>query len=318
MSLPPYRKPFLSISDQIALLQRRGMVVRDVQQASAHLERLGYYRLSGYWYPMRRSIRVSGQARVLDDFQPGTDFDQVIALYNFDKRLRLLMLDGIERIEVGLRVRVALELGVRDPFAHRKPAELHANFQRPGRNGVPKHQSWVDKLDELTSRSNAEFVEHFDRTYAPPLPIWIAIELWDFGLLSTLLAGIKWPDALNIAVQHGIPRPDLLQSWARSINYVRNVCAHHARLWNHPLVVYPAAPRHGEVPLLDHIVGDTHAQTRLYGTAAIIQLLARAIDPTSRWADELKAILPGLPAAPGVSLAATGFPNGWGNLSLWQ
>src|SRR5690606_21989022 len=132
MSLIPYTKPHLSITDQLALLTHRGMAVSDVTLAAECLERFGYYRLSGYWYPMRDSVTRASpdgvEVEVIDRFREGVEFKPAVDLCVFDKRLRMLMTDAIERIEVALRVDVAHLLGARDPWAHLGKAELDGKF----------------------------------------------------------------------------------------------------------------------------------------------------------------------------------------------
>jgi abortive infection bacteriophage resistance protein len=186
--MKPFSKPYLAVPAQIALLKSRGLAITDDIRAAAALERIGYYRLSGYWYPLRASkITNPGDARiVLDEFRPGSDFGQVVDLYVFDKKLRLLTLDAIERVEVALRTDIALLLGQRSPLAHREPAQLHGRFTKTLRRGrgVTVHQEWLERLDSIAARSREEFVQHFRRTYSTPLPIWMAVELWDFGMLS--------------------------------------------------------------------------------------------------------------------------------------
>jgi abortive infection bacteriophage resistance protein len=140
-----YTKPYRSVTDQIALLESRGMGITDKAAATACLQRIGYYRLSCYWYPFRKSHistnpltgkvllhPLTGKPQVIveDDFRTGTTFRQVMDHYVFDKRLRLLFLDAIERVEVALRVDIALLIGTRDPWAHRDPAQLHGNFTK--------------------------------------------------------------------------------------------------------------------------------------------------------------------------------------------
>jgi abortive infection bacteriophage resistance protein len=168
------------------------MEITDDTAASACLGRIGYYRLSGYWYPFRKSHismnPVTGQKlldpitqrpRIIveDHFRAGTTFQQVMNLYVFDKRLRLLFLDAIERIEVALRVDVALLLGARDPWAHRNPGQLHGNFVKKTdpRTGQSEYRKWLDRLDSTFNRSQEEFVKHFKRKYAGEQPpIWSA------------------------------------------------------------------------------------------------------------------------------------------------
>ena len=129
----PYPKPFLSVADQIALIRSRGMAITDDAKARHYLEQIGYYRLSGYWYPLRQS-RIeqipsgSLHTTILDDFRSGAEFCQVVDLYVFDKRMRLLMLDVLERIEIAIRTDLALCLGGNSPWAYREPAHLDGKF----------------------------------------------------------------------------------------------------------------------------------------------------------------------------------------------
>jgi abortive infection bacteriophage resistance protein len=320
--MKPFSKPYLAVPAQIALLKSRGLAITDDIRAAAALERIGYYRLSGYWYPLRASkITNPGDARiVLDEFRPGSDFGQVVDLYVFDKKLRLLTLDAIERVEVALRTDIALLLGQRSPLAHREPAQLHGRFTKTLRRGrgVTVHQEWLERLDSIAARSREEFVQHFRRTYSTPLPIWMAVELWDFGMLSHFLSGMRHQDQTTLAAKYGLPRPELLTGWVRSINFARNLCAHHSRLWNRPLIDQPSLPRKGEVAWLDHLTADAHAQKRYYAVAAILRYLLRFINPTTSWAIRLADHIASLPPAPGISVRHMGFPENWSSLQLWH
>ncbi|HWJ71004.1 MAG TPA: Abi family protein [Sphingobium sp.] len=136
--LPPYTKPHLSFPDQLTLLMNRGLVVTDAPKAIEHLQRIGYGRLAPYWQPFQQTIpdpNDRNRAIRLEDFQPGAEFRHVVDLYLFDKKLRLIFLDALERIEVALRVDFAHALGRRDPWAHRDAAHLDANRA----NQVPYH-----------------------------------------------------------------------------------------------------------------------------------------------------------------------------------
>jgi abortive infection bacteriophage resistance protein len=319
--MKPFSKPYLPIPAQIALLKARGLAITDDARATAALERIGYYRLSGYWYPLRNStVANPGNVHVVqDNFRPGAEFGQIVDLYVFDKKLRLLTLDAIERVEVALRTDIALLLGKFSPIAHRDPAFLHGKFTKTPLRGktVTGHQVWLDRLDDITSKSRDDFVEHFRRTYSTPLPIWMAIELWDFGMMSHFLSGMRYQDQAVLAAKYGLPRPELLTGWIRSINFARNLCAHHSRLWNRPLVDQPPLPRKGEVPLLDHMAADPHLQKRYYAVAAILRYLLQFINPTTTWANRLAELALTLPAAPGISSRHMGFPKDWTKLPLW-
>ena len=150
------------------------------------------------------------------------------------------------------------------------------------------------------------------------MPIWIAIEVWDFGLLSYFLEGLKDRDKKKIAGQYGLARHGLLISWVRAINFARNTCAHHSRFWNISPPIKPKLPQVGEVKELEHLLGDKDAQTRIYVHAATIQYLLKRINPGSSWNERLYALLVDLPDAPGISLKNMGFPKDWEKLDLWK
>ncbi|MBV8548787.1 MAG: Abi family protein [Alphaproteobacteria bacterium] len=321
----PYSKPHLNFEQQIALLKSRHMMVTDEAKAKECLQRIGYYRLSGYWYPFRQTeARQAGDGKlsyvVVDQFRYGSDFKNAVDLYVFDKKLRLLFLDALERIEVALRVDVASHLGRFDPFAYSNVDLLHGNFTKKVSSvtGQTGYTEWLSLFNNRIVKSKEEFILHYRETYDPPLPIWIAVELWDFGMLSKFLSGMRHDDLAVIAARYGIPRPELLTSWMRSMNLVRNICAHHARLWNRSLTDRPKLPKNNEIPLLNPLVDDQFANYRLYGVAAVMCYFLRTINPTTSWIDRLKDHLATFPVASGVSIQQTGFPAGWENLPLWN
>ncbi|MDB5364374.1 MAG: Abortive infection bacteriophage resistance protein Abi [Rhodospirillales bacterium] len=317
----PYTKPFVSIPAQIQLLRQRGMVVDDEARAAAHLAKIGYYRLSGYWHVFRQrreTFDANGTRTVaiLDRFKPGTAFAQAVQLYVFDKRLRLLFLDAIERIEVALRVAMAIQLGPRNPTAHLDPAELDPRFSRPDAAGRNNHAIFIARQRDLVRRSSEAFVDNWSSKYVGDLPIWMAIEVWDFGMAATLLENLKAADLRAISHQYGVPDLRDLKSWVRSINYVRNICSHHGRLWNRPLVINPSYPRLGGIPMLDHLRAES--SYRAYEIAAVMQFLLRTMSPNSTWAPRLAQLAAEFPPGLPVSLTNAGFPAAWAQLPLWR
>lgn len=316
-----YPKPYKDIPGLLALLQHRGMQIPDAAKAARCLERVGYYRLSGYWYPMRKSsIAADGSVVVDEDFRAGATFSHAADLYVFDKRLRIFLLDAIERVEIGLKVKIAEILGRRGPLAYLNASELHGNFSRKKDLGPTLHERWISNYRRNEQRSKEDFVKPFLTNHAGhEFPIWMAIEFWDFGNLSHFLPGMQNRDRQSLAAAFGVPREELLVSWVRAINSVRNTCAHHARLWNRPLADNPKPPKKGESPLLDHLAADVHAQTRIYCVVVALQFLMRAMHPKSEWSDRLKTHMAMIPDGPNISLReGAGFPSNWENFKLWN
>ena len=320
----PYVKPYLPLRKQVELLRARGMYVTDLERAANCLQRIGYYRLSGYWFPFRHqeirtNLKGEEEPHVSEMFRLGTSFDDVMRLYVFDKKLRLLFIDAIERIEVGLRVDIALILGTRGAFAHRSPENFNAYFGRAdSETFIIPHEEFLRKIDEAFDRSKEDFATSFRLKYTTSMPIWMCIELWDFGTLSNVISGMRSDDLKHLADRYGLPRNKLLISWAQSINFVRNVCAHHGRLWNRPPVQQPGPTRPGEIDILDHLAADQYAQRRLYAVAASLQYLLRTIHPDSSWGLRLMAHLDGFPEIQGLSIRQMGFADNWMNFGLWR
>lgn len=312
---------FLDISRQIDLLEERGMIIKDRADARRRLEQIGYYRLSGYWYSMRKVKDRPGNIASDKSFVDGTEFTQIVELYVFDKKLRFLFLDAIERVEVGLRAAVARTLGPCGPAAHTDPGQMSVAFTRlkSGDNSTSDHQEWINKYRSVVNSSKDEIIKKFRISYPnDDLPVWMAVEVMNFGALSRLMYGMGRHHQEAISSYFGIPRVRLMNDWTRSISETRNTCAHHGRLWNRPPKFIPVPPTRGACILLDHICGDTHAQRRLYVVALALRMFLRKINPTSSWAARLSRLCQTFPKAPGISLRQAGFPENWEQLPVWQ
>lgn len=315
-----YTKTFLTVDQQIAKLKARGLSIADEADAATKLNHHGYYRLSGYWHCLRKFDLFSGSH--LDEFLPGAKLDYAIELLEFDCRLRAAFLSAAEQIEIALRVQVAILLGAQDPWAHRLPDKLYHRFtsQIDPRTGTIPYEDWIAKLNKDEARSKEQFAVHFREKYLGHPPIWVSIELWDFGMLSRLIGGLTALDQKALGQAYGLTRRELLPSWVRSINHIRNVAAHHSRLWNRSPADQPVPPKVGEFAELEHLANDPYALVRLYGVAAPMQYLLKQMDPiaASKWAEKLKALMPQFPAIPGVPVTQTGFPDGWEQQPLWN
>ncbi|UUC91578.1 Abi family protein [Comamonas sp. C11] len=316
-----YQKPWLSVADQLAQLQARGMDIGDPEKAAEYLERIGYYRLSGYWYDMRKWQPVQGGRRgerlVLDQFKQGTCLRDVADLYVFDKRLRMLALDALERIEIALRVDLSHRLGQKGAFSYQDATLFHPNFaQVPKRSGRTQHEDWLSKHDELIRRSREKFIDHYRTKYGLPLAIWVACEVWDFGCMSVLFSGLASAEQDQIAQGYGLPvgSGQVFASWLRSLNYLRNVCAHHSRLWNRNVVDQPRLPRSGTVAVLDAFQGQPQLIARPFLLLCICHHLMQHINPRSSWSRRLHELLKEFPDLRHVGLTL----QGMGVVPQWQ
>lgn len=170
----------------------------------------------------------------------------------------------------------------------------------------------------MIKRSKEDFIAHYKAKYGLPLPIWVAIELWDFGLLSVFYKGMAVKDKTVIANKYNIPDWQIMESWLRSLNYVRNVVAHHSRLWNRNLIDQPKLAKLGAMPSFDSFLGNTQITSRVYVVLCILAHYMKIICPRSTWSMRVVDLMRSFPASDHVSIGDMGFPSDWEQQVFWQ
>jgi abortive infection bacteriophage resistance protein len=294
-----YDKPALTFDKQIELLESRGLTVNDKARAANYLSNISYYRLSAYMLP----LKVPGT----NEFQSGATFDDVLDLYLFDREYRLLIFDAIERVEIAFRTQMSYQL------AH----DGGGPFWYEDRNHFRDANRWREQLENIdteVNRAKEVFKDHFFQKYDENerMPIWMTSEVLSFGLLSKIYRNLKMSDGKKrIARQFGIGNPMVLESWMQSITYVRNICAHHSRLWNRILTVRPV---YLERPTNLWITNEPDNQKAYYFTCCVLYLL-RSINPKTRFASHLRTLLGRYPK---TKLESMGFPDTWERDEFWK
>jgi abortive infection bacteriophage resistance protein len=308
----------------------RGLACSDRAAAIDLLKTVGYYRLSAYVYPFREHVGldltpagVNPQPYLSDTIRTGVGFEHVDALWRWDRKLRLLCLDAIETIEIGVRSRLAYVLGSRDPFGHVHRESLEAAScadRRAGQSaGLDAFDEWLAKYESLKHEArNEDFVEHHKRKYGEDMPIWIAVEFFNFGALSRLFRLLDKRDQNTIAKEVGVSGGPLLAAWLQDVNYVRNVCAHHSRLWNRRPTYKPRKFNPTQVGADLVHAARMEPRDKVYVHLAVLAYLVRNIDRRQNWPLGLRTHLKKFPEVPGLSPEGDmGFPSGWADLPLW-
>jgi len=296
------------------------MQVDDRQRAQRKLAQVGYYRLSGFWFPCRDFLRdQSGHVILTTDalkpsrgeiFAAGTRFDAVLDLYIFDKKLRQLMLDAIERIEVQVRSVIAHELGYHDPLAYQNADFINPSQASDYKDGRGKQRNiwreWLKRQNDQVSRSREDCIE-WHRRSNKAIPIWAAVEAWDFGTVSKFFEILKRSHQNRIGKRLGVNNPMVLKSWLQAINTLRNRSAHHVRIWNqvsaNPLPLLEDDPYFRDLQL------DRNARGRLYGLIAVLWYLLKNISASSRWICQVAELIGTKPTLPGCPFSSMGFED---------
>ena len=287
-----YSKPHLTQKQQVELLKNRGLIVNDEKFAVKKLQHISYYRLSAYFLPFQSSK---------DKFNSDVTFETIIDLYHFDKELRILTFNAIEKIEIFLRTSVSYNFS--------KHHDIFGYIDKANFCSKERDFEWLSKdIEKETSRSKETFVKHFKDKYENEyLPIWMVVEIISFGTLSklyTMLCSKTEKEILN-----GIDLPSFVfKNWLHVFSYVRNITAHHSRLWNRQFVIKAKIPKHKKE--FKGIANDN------YHTFAIMtHYVLRAIDDTFDFKEELQNLLDKYPH---VDKKAMGFIDGWEKLEVWR
>lgn len=268
-----FNKPALTIPEQIAILKNRNLIIEDEHKAAHHLKYIGYYRLSGYLYPFRRPD---------DSFMPGTSFEQVFDHYVFDRKLRLMTFDAIERIEIALRSCVTNVVGSKHGAQWFTNASL---FTQP--NQYKAITQAIDKVTQAPLQGRPDkrdlFIQHYYASYSSPPypPSWMVLETLSIGTVSLMLKYLRLDLRKDIALLFGIDEK-VLVSWIHALVYTRNLCAHHSRLWNRVFTIKPLAMQQYYNIMLPN--------NKFYAQALIIELLLKKIAPNSSWEQKLCAL----------------------------
>lgn len=295
-----YTKPALTVDRQVDQLIQRGMVFHDRERAEHYLRELNYYRLAGYW--LRRESDHGSHT-----FAPGTCFNDVLADYMFDRELRLLVLDAVERLEVSIRTRWAHVLGIN----HGSHAHLDGTLFRE-RSQTWNHAAAVAHLINAVTQSREGFVRHYDHYDELLPPIWVCVEVMSLGQISRWFSNLRLTVDRNTIAQGYALDERLLASFLHHVTVLRNICAHHGRLWDRDLRFKAQLPRKHPVALvasLDHRDGGS-----VYNSLSMLGWLLGRISPGQTWVARVAGLVSAHPPAASI----LGFPADFSERPIWQ
>jgi abortive infection bacteriophage resistance protein len=294
----PYTKPFLVYLEQIRLLKLRGMRFADENKALHLLENISYYRFSGYWHPLLADKQNH-------TFKPDASFEAAFNLYKFDRELRKLIISELEKIEVAIRSKMSYALSLATGVFWIGDSALFAD--------LVIHQSICNKIKDELHRSDEEFILSFKTKYDNPLPpSFITLEILSFGTMSRLYDNLRHGKIKKeIANQFGLS-DKVFASWLHSLVYIRNVCAHHARIWNRWLRVQPLFPKNATNTWL---VNKLIVNNRMFFALSTMVYLLNIVNPGHTFKQKLGMLFL---KYPNVDKAAMGFPTNWQAEPLWK
>lgn len=294
----PYSKPPLLYSDQLSQLQSRGLIVENESKGLHLLENIGYYRLSGYWYPLL-------QDKTNHIFKQNATFQTAFQIYCFDRELRKLVISELEKIEVAIRAKMIYVLSHRYGCFWFSNSILFKNQQR--------YSETLNKIQSEYSRSDEDFIKSFKNNYTDNFPpAWMILEITSFGSLSLLYSNLNTvKEKREIADYFGVS-DSVFASWIHSIVYLRNLCAHHSRLWNRTLSIQPLLPRS---PRKLWLSDTSVSNNKVYYMLCVIKFLLQTVNPNTTFSEKFNKLLS---KYPNVDVSAMGFSTSWKDEPLWK
>lgn len=285
------------------------MQIGSKEDAKRWLETVGYYRLSAYWLPFEIPP-ADGSVRS-KAFRTGSTFETVTDLYVFDRRLRVLLLEAIERVEIHVRSRWTYHM------SHAYGAHAHLNHELF--SGALNHAEQLVRLARSVEKSEETFILHYKGKYTEPYspPLWAATELMTLGELS------KWFQASRdnsiksfVGKELGLPTKEITEGALQSLSYVRNICAHHGRLWNRRMVKrLPKIKRlRTDLVFVEH-AGEQVSDNRIYNVLVVVLHMLDQQKTDSTFRQRLRDLLEGVPAS---DFSAMGFPDNWRDRKVWS
>jgi abortive infection bacteriophage resistance protein len=295
-----YTKTCTLPQDLVPLLKSRGLSIPDEQKAVSYLTNIGYYRLSAYCYPLLKDSKIN------HEYKDGTTFDLVMNMYRFDRKLRMLLFNEIEKIEVAIRSAMSnhITAGLNDVFWMTNSTCFHnsAVFSK----ALTHIQSEIEKTKE-------EFIAHFQSKYSNPYPpAWMIAEIIPFGLLCGIFNNMNVAGLKKRVANHFSLSLPVFSSWIVTMVNLRNLCGHHSRTWNREIPVVPTEPKSPAFPWIDSATTD---MKRIYYRICIIKYFLFTVSPHNTFTQKLKLLLAEYPT---VDIKAMGFPADWQEEPLWK
>ena len=298
MSKAIYVKPFLSHQAQLEQLKLRGLQFSDEKKALHLLKYIGYYRFSGYWYPLLLNKKQSV-------FKPDATFEAAFNLYKFDSELRKFIIAALEKIEVAVRSQMTYSLSMAHGSSWIENDALFTNSA--------KYHETIEKIMNEMQRSDEDFILAFASKYSNPLPpSFMTLEIVSFGTLSRLYENLK-SDVAKREISQTFGLADVvLISWLHALVYIRNVCAHHSRIWNKLLQIQPLFPHRTKYTWLTNRNATNH---HMYYILSMIIYLLNTVNPKHTFKQKLENLFV---KYPNVDRLAMGFPANWQIEPLWK
>ena len=279
-----YQKELLTISEQINLLRSRGLLIEDDNKLEKILKNISYFHLSIYFKAFQKQN---------NQFIEEVYFNDILNIYNFDKKLRLLLINVLERIELSLKSVLIYEISKKekDNYWYSKKSLFNNN-------------SGIEKILNTLKESKEIYIQHYYKKYSKPEfpPTWMFFENLSFGECTRMLMNLAENNRNIVDGFYKMPKT-VIQIF-HHLSILRNFCAHNSRIWNRK---FPF-----QVPIYKSYenIFKKIKRDSLFAYIILIQLILQKIHPESKWLNSLNSLIDDH----NIKIDKMGFPDNWKNI----
>ena len=304
-----YNKKPLTIEQQISKLEIRGLEFGNKELAANYLSNISYYRLRAYTFPFQDNSEPDNDHCLT---RKGISFEDIIDLYCFDRRLRSLVFNALEKIEVAVRTKIIYTYSISTNDSHWYVDAGHFENKQD-------FETLIEEIESEINRSNEDFIKHYDDKYEEPEfpPSWMGLEVVSFGTLSKLYESLKKTESKKeIAYQFGLCDIKIMENWFHALSNLRNCCAHHSRIWNRRFMVHIKMPYNTKRMFMDRETVRCIKQNKLFALLSAIKYISDIISPNNNFKNNLIHLID--EGGKLLDLKDMGFPDNWKYLSVWK
>lgn len=309
-----YKKEFKTFDEQLEILKQRKLNILNDNYALSKLQRINYYRLSAYFLPFQHPKNSENK----DIFLEETKFEDIIQLYYFDCELRKIIFEAIESIEIYFRTQITYYHSLKyEPFGYLNKENFETSSEF--------FEKVLLSLKNETRRSEEIFIKHFkDRYKTTDLPIWGVVEVISFGTLSKIYSILKTQEQKKVISKLKGINNNVFKNWLHCLSVIRNICAHHSRIWNKTLGVKFEIPRKlEEFKNIKKVILDEEGKEKeiklndkVFFALTVIEYILTCIgEDEIQFKDKIKTLLL---KYTNVKIDRMGFIDDWKSNSIWD
>ncbi|EAJ6152960.1 Abi family protein [Campylobacter lari] len=296
-------KDFKDYPSLIDILKNRNLIVKDEKQAIKFLEKNHYYRLSSYFIPFQHPKNSPCK----DMFQDGTTFEDIVLLYNFDTDLRKFVFNYLSELEIILRAQIShIHSKQYKPFGYIQDIKSLKREMRIKDRCL--YGDLIEQIDKEKKRASEDFIQHIKTKYnTDDLPLWALVEILSFGTLSKFVKLMQKTEQLDLMKFFELEniQIDVFENWIETLSYVRNLCAHHSRLWNRQFV------KKFKYRKNDNFLDENVDRDKIFFAVSVLTIILKEYNIKEEFIKLLNKY-------PSIDKAAMGIPQNWQELNIWK